>query len=222
MKVKFLIQQHAHKGSITASCASLRLITQLHNSDTTAKSEIESLISNFLALTGTDYVKTHFKSDEVVNCPEGFVKLPIDLWCCKLTGAACDLQAQVFLNDRDKFISSCTAPETKKNGIFTAISDGRYKGFHHVVGRYLCPSCQNDSSFDYHYRFELTLITDILGNDDQDADPNILRTQIIRQGLPTNVLYCALCPDCALKTIQIIAPTIAQSLRIIELEFTPR
>src|SRR5436309_9201780 len=51
----------------------------------------------------------HGGDPDAPNCPEGAVKLPIDLWVCKLFDTPCPLQAQVLLQEPERFHALCLA-----------------------------------------------------------------------------------------------------------------
>src|SRR5262245_54534374 len=51
------------------------------------------------------------------NCPEAAIKLPIDLWVCKLLGELCPTQGQVLLGEPDKFRQHCLAEPTRQEEI---------------------------------------------------------------------------------------------------------
>ncbi|MEH6577699.1 MAG: hypothetical protein V7731_11550 [Amphritea sp.] len=53
-------------------------------------------------------------SEGNINCPEGAIKLPIDMWCCKLTGEICSLQANIRINDKQTFLNGCHAQDSRK------------------------------------------------------------------------------------------------------------
>ena len=100
-------------------------------------------------------------SNEAPNCPEGAIRLPIDLWVCKLTDETCPIQAQVFVQEPDQFFGGCLAPQERKQQILDTVSQGKYDGFHHVPGRFLCVSCKREGkkpSLSYHYPWELTCV----------------------------------------------------------------
>ncbi len=100
-------------------------------------------------------------SNEAPNCPEGAIRLPIDLWVCKLSNETCPIQAQVFVKEPEQFLGGCLAPKERKQQILDTVAQGKYDGFHHVPGRFLCLSCEREGkkpSFRYHYPWELTCV----------------------------------------------------------------
>ena len=66
-----------------------------------------SIASEFLIKqiesTGQDWIDSWSKSDSTINCPEGAIKLPADIWCCKLSKKECNLQASINLNNKKSF-----------------------------------------------------------------------------------------------------------------------
>ena len=98
---------------------------------------------------------------EAPNCPEGAIRLPIDSWVCKLADKTCHLQAQVFVQEPEKFFGGCLASQDRKQQIFDTVAQGKYDDFHHMPGRFLCKSCEREGkklSFRYHYPWELTYV----------------------------------------------------------------
>ena len=75
-----------------------------------------------------------------VDCPEGHIKLPIDLWHCKITRTACPIQAQIDTESWAKFHRHCLAGTERQHGIKAAITSGEYNGFHHMFEMKTVPS----------------------------------------------------------------------------------
>lgn len=139
-----------------------------------------------------------------------------------ITNATCKLQAQVFLQDHTLFKRRCTAPEERKAGILKAALDGSYGGFHHLPGRNLCPTCEcKKHQFNYHYRFELTFVSQILGITD-DTERDRLHHEALCLGMPSYTLSCALCPSCALRSVSAMRSESACNLEVVEIDFYPR
>lgn len=119
------------------------------------RAEIEKRLTNQSA----EWVALSYDggSIDATNCPEGAIRLPIDLWVCKLFDDICPIQAQVFLRDRQAFFRGCLASSDKKQQIFETVSEGKYRGFHHLAGRIPCPLCEDEGkgNFSYRYPWEL-------------------------------------------------------------------
>lgn len=160
-------------------------------------------------------------TEHLCNCPQGYIELPIDLWKCKIDNSICNLQAQVDITDRDTFFSKCAAGEEQKNGIFSAITEGKYDGFHHVPGRNLCVMCEANpktkGSYQYHYEIEMQFIEEIVGNSEDE-----IQRIVARSSYPSNIKYCAICTDCALKVINDLFAVNSPELRKIEIDYHVR
>jgi hypothetical protein len=152
-----------------------------------------------------------------INCPEGAIKLPIDLWCCKLSGEVCQLQANISLSDEASFLKGCEASDRKKEEILRTVRSGRYDGFHHVPGRYLCVSCEakggKKESFFYHYPWELAELDLALGESFEATHEDL-----IRRGWPTTLVACPLCASCCYELATTLKPELRASLVLIELD----
>lgn len=221
MKVKFLLQHIGLEGTRAIACLSAGIFSLGYATKSDATEGIKTLINNLLETEGKEFIQGWMGNSEVINCPDGYIKLPIDMWCCKLTGARCNLQAQVFLQDHALFLSRCTAPDDKKAGILKAATEGKYKGFHHIPGRNLCPTCECNSPFNHHYRFELTFVYRLLGISDED-ERDRFRLKTLHLGVSSEAIACALCPPCAFRIASIIDNGISNDLEIIEIDFFPR
>lgn len=102
-------------------CVSVGLRTQQHHLNLIdARKEMYAALTVYLESEGTNYVQGHFHNAYAVNCPEGRSTQPIDLWYCKLSEAACSLQAKVFLDSREAFIAGCTAPTSRKRTLLNS------------------------------------------------------------------------------------------------------
>ena len=225
MKVKFLLQHVELEDNLAIACLSNGLFAPGYSTRAEATEEMKTILKAYLDSEGKAYVQNWMGSSRTVNCPEGYIKLPIDIWCCKLTHSPCNLQAQVTLQDQALFISTCAAPENKKAGIFNAVTDGRYNGFHHVPGRNLCPTCQGDTDehnpFNYHYHFELTLVPKLFGIA-KEREFESLRREASYSGLPSYALACGLCPPCAMRVVSSLDKSFSNDLEIVEMDFFPR
>jgi hypothetical protein len=221
MKVKFLVQHIEVEDSLAISCLSLGIFLSGFVSKNEATTKIRNVLQKYLDTAGTEYIKSFMVSTASVNCPEGYVKLPVDLWYCKVSNTLCNLQAQLLINDEASFLSKCSAPPRKKTEILKAVKGGQYQGFHHVPGRYLCPTCKSDGPYKYHYPFELTHMDQLFGVGDKKEFKQ-LHLEAHRLGLPSSAIACALCPACGLHIVRELDKEIADQLEIIEMDFFPR
>lgn len=159
---------------------------------------------------------------DITNCPEGAIRLPIDRWECKLTKEVCPIQAQVFLDDRDRFVRHCQAPKARKEQIFDSVAGGAYNGFHHVPGRYLCPSCKHEGkkmSFRYHYPWELTLLRAYYPFVYERDWPHVrAKLRNTRHGL--TLVSSALCATHCKELAERIDPVLAAELMVIEFDLS--
>ena len=156
-----------------------------------------------------------------IRCPEGFVMLPSDTWCCKITKDLCCLQSFVDTNDKSGFLAGCDASVNKKEEIFTTIVEQKYNGFHHVPGRYLCPACKDSktskSPFSYHYRWETALLDMALGLPYKE----VKRLMPVDQ-FNNSYLNSRLCAACCIKIANELSPSAAKGLELLEFEINPR
>ena len=130
----------------------------------------------------------------VINCPEGKIKLPVDLWYCKLTLKACPLQASIDTENWDSFNRYCLASKERQDGIRQIIISGKYTGFHHMVGRFLCPTCKlndGDNWRSYHYPWQLEPLETYVPYDEET-----LRLEIIKHNIPASAQFGFLCRNC--------------------------
>lgn len=130
-----------------------------------------------------------------INCPEGRIELPIDIWYCKLIDKPCPIQASIDTDDWAMFEEHCLAAPERQTGIRGAITNGEYGGFHHLPGRYLCPTCKpsRGGRWDraYHYREDLMPLQPFVSHDDRT-----LRIAMMKQKIPLEALAGALCRSC--------------------------
>lgn len=167
-----------------------------------------------------EYIKSMGSEDEC-NCPQGHIELPIDLWKCKLDNSTCSLQAKVNFSNKEEFYNGCTANEVQKDGIFSAITEGKYDGFHHVAGRYLCVSCEANpkikTNFQYHYEIELHHLQNLLTVPDEE-----IKEKLRWSKYPSSSTFCAICTDCALDVIHQLFPSEIERFRKLEINYYER
>ncbi len=156
-----------------------------------------------------------------ITCPEGCIELPSDSWNCKLTKSACRLQASIDLEDREEFDVRCHAPEQKRNEIFQTLLNGKYRGFHHVPGRFLCPSCADTKgtgdSWSYHYHWEMADLSLVL---EMDADE--LRPRLGEARFSNSYGYSRLCAPCCHRIASEIAPVESSELEVLVFRINPK
>jgi hypothetical protein len=241
MKAKFLVLYNHNDGVIDASCISAGVFRHSDAEQVIAAKGIKNALQEFLDMDGIEYVSNFYGGDDWVNCPDGEVLLPIDIWHCKFSKKPCTLQARIYFDGHSRFLEKCSAPEKNKHGIYKAAIEGRYKGFHHLPGRHLCPMCEwvesanvkkpphgsdyyedeeesKVSPYWYHYRFQLTLLDSLLEMVGIELNEE-LRIELLRLGLPGYVTYCGLCPTCMMLTVGRLDRKLAERLEIIEMEF---
>ena len=126
------------------------------------------ICSDTIDFEGRPWIDYWKGSNGNINCPEGAVKLPIDMWHCKLTGEVCYLQANIKIDDKQGFLNGCHAESDRKEKIFSTIENEKYDGFHHVPGRRLCVACEHKGgkkeSFYYHYHWEFAELDTAIGH----------------------------------------------------------
>lgn len=188
-----------------------------------AVSSLERALEEFFSVEVSPWLeKLQYAGDEATpNCPEGRVKLPIDLWYCKLFDRACPLQAQVFVDDPGVFFQGCLADEERKANIYRTASEGQYGGFHHVVGRGPCPHCEirrgSEKSRSYFYPWELSCFRDFAGLvGDRDVESMLIKA--IRLKAERSSVLGLLCACHALEAAELLDPQLAKRLRILERE----
>ena len=132
-----------------------------------------------------------------INCPFGSIKLPIDLWYCKLTKQACPIQAWLDPPEFAKLERYCKGDEKTKAGIKETIQTGLYKGQHHLPGRYLCPLCKSSKgSRRYFYEGDLYWLSDYV-----DIDTCETRSKIVKAGISLAIYSSKICKDCLDKVL---------------------
>ena len=188
---------------------------------TTGLSALRDDVQKNIALQARAWLKRAKQpGPDIMNCPEGAIRLPIDLWACKLTKEICPIQAQVFLDDRDRFVRHCQAPKERKEQIFDSVADGAYDGFHHVAHRYLCPSCEHEGkkmSFRYHYPWELTLLGAYYPFVYERDWPHV-RAKLRNRTRGLTLVSSPLCATHCKELAEQIDPVLAAELMVIEFD----
>lgn len=173
--------------------------------------------SDVALFEGRELVARWSSSGGQTNCPEGAVRLPADVWVCKLSGRMCPLQASISLDREPEFFMTCHAPTKKKEQIFGLLQSGRYLGFHHVPGRYLCVACEakggKKRSYFYHYPFELAELDVALHLSYEDALAIVSTAQI-----PRSRVMSPLCASCCRETAIKLKPALTEDLVVMELD----
>ncbi len=137
-----------------------------------------------------------------MDCPEGKLLEPIDLWQCKLTGKLCPIQADVDPPSFSKFGRYCEAPVETQEGIKKAINKGEYRGFHHLPGRYLCPTCKSSKgSWKYFYEHELFALSDYV-----DVTATEVRERMIKRHVSLSTASSNICRECLEKVLAKLPP----------------
>lgn len=96
------------------------------------------------------------------------------------------------------FIENCRITD-QKEGIWKAIETKKYEGFHHIIGRYLCPYCEhkneneNKINFNYHYPWEFFKLYKEFTIDKD------FKIKMIKNKIPLFISHCALCPNCTIE-----------------------
>jgi hypothetical protein len=129
------------------------------NTESEVTDGLKTEIQRELVTLAEPWLKSWQRSLTVVNCPESKIESPVDIWYCKLKKQACPIQGQVFLDSQETFFAGCLVSQERKQQIFDTVAAGKYGGFHHLPGRYLCVSCEEEGKkggFSYHYPWELT------------------------------------------------------------------
>lgn len=192
------------------------------SSERAAFEALTTEVQNAVAVHGKAWIEECKQAGPgAVNCPEGAIKLPIDLWICKLTRDTCPIQAQVFLNDRDFFLRHCHAPRNRKEQILSSIAGGAYDGFHHVPGRYLCPACEHEGkkpTFQYHYPWEITRLDAYYPFEYERHWPAV-RKKLKDKTFGLTLVSTALCAPHCKELAERLDSVLAAQLFVIEFEF---
>lgn len=172
-----------------------------------ALAQLRIELQQTLDVEGVDGIQwaNHHDDPSVVPCPEATIKLPVDLWYCKVTKRSCPIQGHLDPRSLTESLASCDAPERTKSGVQRAFQAG-YEGLHHMTGKYRCPLCPNKGEHpkNFHYRPSVTLLSDFL--DVQDGDRDDLRARLMVAGLPPSLAYTAICPDCVIACMKTLGP----------------
>jgi hypothetical protein len=174
-----------------------------------------------LQFSGKDWIQSSSKNENRINCPEGCIKLPEDIWCCKLSDTICDLQANIEFDNTDNFLKKCSANEQKKLQILKAVESGKYDGFHHVPDRLLCVSCADKKSkkesFKYHYPWEFAEIDVSICSSYEET-----LAEFQNSGIPERYVNSPICSQCCYELAVKIRPELKDSFHVIESNFNPR
>jgi len=157
MKVKFLIHvARDNKQLWIARCLAISKVSGAYCLREEATEDLRKQLILFNETQAKKYLSGWKGTTETINCPEGFVTLPVDFWKCKINRELCSIQCQVYIKDKEKFLAGCRVPKEKKEEIFNTVKNLKYEGFHHILGRYLCSLCSGKEYERYHYPWELT------------------------------------------------------------------
>ncbi len=222
MKTIFLVQKGRQGKEFFLNCTMLSDVV-VAATEESCMELLKGKINEFLNSHGKDWVnklKSTGTNGRKINCPDSFVRLPVDTWCCKHDDEICSLQASIDLSDKESFLSNCRAD--KKEGIFAAIEQKAYDGFHHVPGRYLCPYCDHtmkhsQQNFKYHYPWELYPLWECVKLDDVP-----IFKEMHRQNIPLSVRSSKVCASCFLKLLNLLSLGYANDFFILEVDFFPR
>ena len=163
-----------------------------------AISYLPEYVSKFIEIHGRKHIESCSFDETHVNCPQAFILLPLDAWYCKNTKQNCPIQGWLDMSNKANFFKSCLVQEKVKNGIWGSIVQGKYRGFHHVPGRYLCALCENDNiNYNYHYPWELTILSDHCKINEIWHNPERAK-QLIKNGFPRSS-FGYLCAKCFIK-----------------------
>jgi len=226
MKTKFLVRaEFLDAGWTGVAYGGRERIIATHQAPSNAdlSDRLRAALEYYLATRAADYLVEmgYAGSREIPNCPEAFIKRPIDLWACKIAKQTCPIQAQVFLDEPEKFFAGCLVDEPRKQAVFNTVSQGDYRGFHHVRGRYLCPRCEevrgNESAKSYHYPWELALL-EAFSDFDPDRDMPAAIPKLHGAKIGRFTVLNALCAPHCLEVATVLCPEVAATLRVVELE----
>ncbi len=170
--------------------------------------KMQNLLMKYIELQGKQYIKSNASFGMKINCPEGHIELPIDVWHCKDTGKSCPMQAQINVTEYEYFYENCSLTEEKKDKIWSTLINRNYDGFHHMPGRYLCGLCDKSGIyFNYHYPWELTSLSMHCDIESMWGDIERVK-QLIRNNFPRSAKYTKLCPECFCNVISKFLPEI--------------
>lgn len=219
MRVKFLIHVASqNQRSWIAKCPAVPRTSILYSLRQEAIEDLRGQLVLFLEIEGKKYLSSLKGNSEIVNCPEGFVDLPIDLWKCQINRQLCPTQSQVYITDKEKFLIGCNAPKERKEAIFNTSQNPEYWG-HHILGRYLCPLCSGEKElkeyFRYHYPWELTPIDEFF-----DLFDTEFRKTFLKAGIALAAYSSSLCPRHLKEVISKIDWDLGENLEILELNLS--
>jgi len=192
-----------------------------------ALEHLKNEVGEILATSGQAWLKRWRGAAGTPNCPEGTVELLIDVWVCKLKNETCPIQAQVSLEEPNIFFQHCLAESDRKQQIFDAVTKQKYRGFHHLPGRYLCVGCENEGkaiNFRYHYPWELTQLSAYYPFSVECDWPQI-RLKLICSGpsgksSSLSAISTALCAKHCKSLAEQLEPSLAAQLRTLEFDIT--
>jgi hypothetical protein len=207
------------------------------------------VLEQFMKIRGMASITKWKGDDGCVNCPEGSIQLPSDIWKCKISKEGCGIQGQIPLDDKERFFAWCKASDIQKESIFKTVTSGTYTGFHHHPGRFLCPQCQSDRGKKvnerYHYQWEFASVSncvdfsgefksEVSGTDkikyiDEDMEGPLkkqgyllLEDMLRNKGFEPSAASCLVCARCCKRIVSDVFPEIAHQLRVLELDFYQR
>ncbi|MFC1820231.1 hypothetical protein ACFLZG_03985 [Thermodesulfobacteriota bacterium] len=189
-------------------------------SDADALDRLTTIVEAALAPQAKEWIKQWTGSQERPNCPEAAIKLPIDLWVCKLFGELCPIQGQVLLDEPRKFLRCCLAEPKRREQILDVVSSKKYSGFHHVPGRYLCVRCEQEGrkiSFRHHYPWELTNIEACSSFVMVRDWPGVM-LRLRKKGMHMANVTTPLCAAHCIELVKELEPGIADQYRILKFE----
>ncbi len=214
MKSKFLIKIYLDEKDVwKAICASTQVQVEASSKEK-AKIEMNGAVVNFIKKEAEKHINQWKGGQNVVNCPEGYVLLPVDIWKCKLDKETCPTQGQVFMDRQKEFKELCRANIDKKGKILELIQQGDYDGFHHIVGRGICVLCKGKEYFKYHYPWELSYLDDYMDIFDRE-----LRIKFIKSGINQSAYSGSLCPDCFILVVSELEIDVAGAFERLDIEF---
>jgi len=254
MKMKFLVQcKQEPSGDYNLICHGnyFKNLTTSADSFNGALEGMQFVLEQFMKTKGMDWIEKWKGSPGYVNCPKGYIELPIDIWKCKIIREDCGIQAQVPITEKKKFLTWCKVSEERKEQIFETILSGKYTGFHHIPGRLLCVQCRSDKwkkkNEHYHYPWELVSVSDCVDfsakfkpekseiDDILDYEESVafekqmkeegyltLEDMLENEGLEPLAAGCGVCPECCKRIISAVFPEINHQIRVVELDFYQR
>lgn len=172
----------------------------------------------FIEDIGRSYIESSENKNKI-NCPQSRIELPLDAWYCKTAKTACPRQGQLDMSEKNSFFTTCLLSEETKKGIWNAIISGKYKGFHHVPGRFRCGLCDKPQiNYNYHFPWELTSLGDHC--DISSIWNNIKRAkELILDGFPRGAISTKLCSECFLKVSNFVPEINLSEYEIITYEY---